>query len=110
MSRPSDDMTLEELREEYDWIYEFQSRMADRISGNPDVHNLVDYVNKLEAENARLRSEFESIGTVAYLYGRNDLKAENEKLRELVRELANDPDAWDYDYFKWRLRELGVDV
>lgn len=82
MSRPSDDMTLEELREEYDWIYEFQSRMADRISGNPDVHNLVDYVNKLEAENARLRSEFESIGTVAYLYGRNDLKAENEKLRD----------------------------
>ena len=71
-----------ELREEYDWMYEFQSRMAERINGNPDVHNLVDYVNKLEAENARLRSEFESIGTVAYLYGRNDLKAENKKLRD----------------------------
>ena len=40
----------------------------------------------------------------------SDLKAENAKLRELVRELANDPDAWDYDYFKWRLRELGVEV
>ena len=38
------------------------------------------------------------------------LEAENEKLRELVRELANDPDAWDYDYFKRRLRELGVEV
>lgn len=48
-------MTLEELREEYDWIYEFQSRMAERISGNPDVHNHVDYVNRLEAENAKLR-------------------------------------------------------
>ena len=55
MSRPSDDMTLEELREEYDWIYEFQSRMAERISGNPDVHNHADYVNRLEAENAELR-------------------------------------------------------
>ena len=55
MSRPSDDMTLEELREEYDWIYEFQSRMAERISGNPDVHNHVDYVNQLEIENAKLR-------------------------------------------------------
>lgn len=48
-------MTLEELREEYDWISEFQSRMAERIRGNPDVHNLVDYVNQLEAENAELR-------------------------------------------------------
>ena len=38
------------------------------------------------------------------------LEKENAKLRELVRELANDPDAWDYDYFKWRLRELEVDV
>ena len=38
-----------------------------------------------------------------------EIEAENEKLRELVRELANDPDAWDYDYFKWRLRELGVE-
>lgn len=55
MSRPSDDMTLEELREEYDWIYEFQSRMAERISGDPDVHNHVDYVNQLEVENAKLR-------------------------------------------------------
>ncbi len=40
----------------------------------------------------------------------SDLKAENAKLRELVRELANDPDAWDYDYFKHRMRELGVEV
>ena len=35
---------------------------------------------------------------------------ENAKLRELVRELLTDPDAWDYDYFKYRMRELGVEV
>lgn len=34
---------------------------------------------------------------------------ENEKLRELVRELLTDPDAWDYDYFKYRMRELGIE-
>ena len=39
-----------------------------------------------------------------------DLQAENERLWELVRELLTDPDAWDYDYFKYRLRELGVEV
>lgn len=44
-------------------------------------------VAELKAENARLRSELESIGTVAYLYGRGDLKAENAKLRELVRDM-----------------------
>lgn len=55
MSRPSDGFTFDELREEFDWICEFQSRMAERISGNPDVHNHVDYVNGLEAENAKLR-------------------------------------------------------
>lgn len=53
--RPSDGMGLDELREEFDWISEFQSRMAERIRGDADVHNLVDYVGKLEAENAKLR-------------------------------------------------------
>lgn len=38
------------------------------------------------------------------------LEKENAKLRELVRELLTDPDAWDYDYFKYRMRELGVDI
>lgn len=38
------------------------------------------------------------------------LEKENAKLRELVRELLTNPDAWDYDYFKYRMRELGVDV
>lgn len=44
-------------------------------------------LNELLAENARLRSELESVGTAAYLYGRSDLKAENAKLRELVKDM-----------------------
>ena len=55
MGRPSDGMTSEEVREEYDWIYEFQSRMAKHICEDADIHNLVDYVGKLEDENAKLR-------------------------------------------------------
>ena len=53
--RPSDGMSLDELREEFDWISDFQSRMAERIRGDADVHNLADYVGKLERENADLR-------------------------------------------------------
>ena len=48
-------MELDDLRDEFDWMFEFQSRMAERISGDADVHNLVDYVGKLESENAELR-------------------------------------------------------
>lgn len=55
MSRPSDYFTIGELRDEFDWMFEFNSRMAERIRGDADVHNLVDYVDKLEAENAKLR-------------------------------------------------------
>ena len=53
--RPSDGMELDELREEFDWMFEFQSLMAERILGDADVHNLVDYVGKLESDNAELR-------------------------------------------------------
>ena len=42
--------------------------------------------------------------------GRAMMMDENAKLRELVRELLTDPDAWDYDYSKYRMRELGVEV
>ena len=75
MSRPSDGMTLDELRDEFDWMFEFQSRMAERIRQDADVHNLVDYVTGLEAENRKLRAM-------------RDTWAENDaKLRELVRHL-----------------------
>lgn len=56
MSRPSVFFdNVDELRNEYDWMYEFMSRMAESIRGNPDVHSLHDYVAKIEDENARLR-------------------------------------------------------
>jgi hypothetical protein len=45
-------------------------------------------IGRLENENARLRSELESVGTASYLYGRSDLKAENVKLRDAVRVLV----------------------
>lgn len=52
------------------------------------VDGLEWQVEDLQTENARLRSELESVGTAAYLYGRGDLKAENAKLRELARGLG----------------------
>lgn len=50
----------------------------------PACKNVADLQEALD-ENARLRSELESVGTAAYLYGRSDLNADNAKLRELVR-------------------------
>lgn len=61
--RPSDGMELDELRDEFDWMFEFQSRMAERIRGDADVHNLVDYVDKLESENAKLRESVRRLMT-----------------------------------------------
>lgn len=55
MSKPSDGFELDELRDEFDWMCEFNSRMAERIRGDADVHNLAEYVSKLEGENDRLR-------------------------------------------------------
>jgi len=90
-----------------------------------------DTIDALGAENAKLRSELESVGTAAYLYGRSDLKAENDRLRELAvlnwewahsccgnsckvrtegcgygidRECNYEREIWD------RMRELGVEV
>lgn len=48
---------------------------------------------QLKAENVRLRRELEAVGTAAYLYGRGDLKAENTKLREMVRDYKRCMDA-----------------
>ena len=50
------------------------------------IWELRGMVHKERAEADRLREELEAVGTAAYLYGRDDLKAENEKLRELVRD------------------------
>ena len=50
------------------------------------IWELRDMVHKERAEADRLRDELEAVGTTAYLYGRDDLKAERDKLRELVRD------------------------
>ena len=50
------------------------------------IWELRDMVHKERAEADRLREELEAVGTAAYLYGRDDLKAERDKLRELVRD------------------------
>ena len=124
--RPSDGMDIDELRDEFDWITEFQSRMAERIRGDADVHNLVDYVGKLEAENAKLREQLE--GIVGRSFRTADkmscLEAENAKLRELVRDLEvafihgpcyrwcefKEPCNGDRCQYRDRMRELGVDA
>ena len=49
------------------------------------ILELRDDLQRTNSENARLRSELDSVGTAAYLYGRSDLKAENTKLRELAQ-------------------------
>lgn len=45
-------------------------------------------LDRLKTENAILRDELEMVGTAAYLYGRDDLKADNAKLRELVKAMT----------------------
>lgn len=95
--RPSDGMELDELRDEYDWMYEFQSLMAERIRGDADVHNLVDYVSKLQAENAKLREDMEDLEGYDQML-RDRLRqqtelcvkaeSENAKLRALLQDVA----------------------
>lgn len=77
-----------------------------------------------QADNERLRQELvireesEQEKCIEYLRQENidwedryrTLANENAKLRELVRELLTDPDAWDYDFFTWRIEKLGIEV
>lgn len=50
-----DGMDYEELLGEAEWMSDFLSMMAERITNDSDVHNLVDYVRKIEGDNAKLR-------------------------------------------------------
>lgn len=106
--RPSDGMDFDELREEFDWISEFQSRMAERIRGDADVYSLVDYVDKLEHENVKLLKKVFDLENDAWAEGFRDgceavsivtkdghkvymdeiakLREENAKLREVVND------------------------
>lgn len=87
------------------------------------ILSLRDRAQDLQAENAKLRSELESVGTAAYLYGRSDLKVENNRLRELAQRADRLlTDIFPYiDYSRctaleavaaWRVgaRELGIEV
>jgi hypothetical protein len=65
--------------------------MAERITNDPDVHNLVDYVNKLESENAKLRT---LLSYALILTGFNERQYLDKYLREeegttLFRELKS---------------------
>lgn len=103
-----------------------------RALTNPADHALLDACDSVDAthasledENERLRSELDSVGTAAYLYGRSDLNVENAKLRELLKFAAfvlmaiesttswrfkGDGKTFDSSYFYSKLRELGVEV
>lgn len=109
MSRPSDEFDETELREEFDWMYEFNSRMAKRITNDPDVHNLADYVHGLEDENARLRSCLSDDAENA-----KAITGENKALRELMKDALIHLSAWmGYGRPEWmveKARELGVEV
>ena len=98
------------------------------------IWQLRDDLQRANAENAKLRSELESVGTAAYLYGRTDLADENDKLRTQLadvtesigrmeercaklRELLqrtwdafHDATAREFITVKNELRELGVEV
>lgn len=63
--RPSDGFTFDELREEYDWMSDFNDRMAKHC-GTKDCPSLVAYVNKLESENAKLRELAAGVGHLLF--------------------------------------------
>lgn len=62
---------------------------------------------QLAADDARKTAEAVANGLEWQV---EELEAENAKLRDLVRELLTDPDAWDYDFFTWRIEKLGIEV
>jgi hypothetical protein len=77
----------------------------------------------LEAENARLRNDLDAAGTAAYLHDKDQLKAENAKLRELAAQMGEMLDCvicdrrlgcnWRDDgpcWYEIELRELGIEA
>ena len=103
---------IRELEEERDMYRDFVGCISREHSQTlVELSGAYFACDQLKEENAKLRKELEAVGTAAYLYGRKDPQEENEKLRELVRELYEDQccegDQWKY---RDRLRELGIEV
>lgn len=79
------------------------------------ILSLRDSVHRERAEADRLREELEVVGIAAYSYGRGDLKTENAKLRELVKDLY-DVAEFSINYFgdtydiRKRMDALGIEV
>lgn len=95
--RPSDAFDFDELRDEYDWLFEFESRMAAHC-GTHDVPNLVAYMNKLERENTKLRELVQGIWRACPVY-EDDCKR--------CQHFVGDDDWCD---FVQTMRELGAEV
>lgn len=96
-------------------------KLRDYLAKSPSVvypEDVLAYLPAIEAENAKLRSELESVGTAAYLYGLGDHKEENAKLRaerdEWQRVAASKQDIIDHmrdtSSSNMKLRELVEDM
>ena len=90
-----------------------------------DLCDMIAYreadIKQLKEENKKLREELEAVGTAAYLYGRDDLKADNARLRKLTTGLyrcwlgegcdgcpMQDSDGWCIRDLQ--LHELGIEA
>lgn len=118
---------IDELREWADQLSERENEfgvvvralVAALRDAADTIWQLRDDLQQANAENARLRSELESVGTAAYLYGRGDFKDENARLRERIDELEELTDDERYIPQEWyaqlkaenaKLRELCADL
>ncbi len=89
--RPSDGMRFDELRDEFDWMFEFQSRMAEHIRNDPDVHSLAGYVSKLEEQNAKLRELVQGLWFAAQYLGMTPDGATGSGFSRQMRKLGVEP-------------------
>ena len=106
-------MTLAEAIAHEDWAA--TTAHGELAAEHAQMRDWLRELERLRTENARLRSELESVGTAAYLYGRGDLKVENAKLRELCSELLRMAESNDPDFLHWpeihdELRKVGVEI
>ena len=101
---PSDGFTLEELRSEFDWMFEFQSRMAEYIRNDHDVHSLAGYVSKLEEQNAKLRE----MASLVSEYISHD-RCEGCVIKTACNSYELD-ECWMTTKLRNQLRDLGVEV